>query len=140
MTGVQTCALPISLEDTRTPVIVASVCLILNLGLGLALMQSIRHVGLALAVSAASWANIALLGRLLRRKLGAWLELTRGQGIMLGLSAVLGLGCSLTAHWGWPALLGIPLWAAGYVFAARLFGLKEAETFTLAVSRRLKKV
>jgi len=127
-----------ALEDTRTPVTVASACLVLNLCLGLGLMQFIGHVGLALAVSAASWANIALLGFFLRRKLGPWLEASRDYLVMLALSAILGLGCGMTASWGWPSLLGIPVWAAGYVFAARLMGLKEAETFILAAGRRLK--
>ena len=129
-----------ALEDTRTPVVVASGCLVLNLCLGLVLMQFIGHVGLALAVSAASWANIVLLGSLLRHKLGAWLETSGNPVIMLGLSALMGAGCSLTASFGWPALLGIPLWAAGYVLMARLLGLREAQTLMYAVNRRLKRV
>ena len=128
-----------ALEDTRTPVVVASGCLVLNLCLGLVLMQFIGHVGLALAVSAASWANIVLLGSLLRHKLGAWLETSCNPVIMLGLSVLMGVGCSLTASFGWPALLGIPLWAAGYVLMARLLGLREAQTFIQVVNRRLKR-
>ena len=48
-------------EDTRTPVKIAVASAILNVGLAALLMLSLRHVGIALAASAANWLNALLL-------------------------------------------------------------------------------
>lgn len=48
-------------HDTRTPVRVAALCLIVNAVLAVALMQMFAHVGIALASAVASWLNAALL-------------------------------------------------------------------------------
>ncbi|MBU0796548.1 MAG: murein biosynthesis integral membrane protein MurJ [Alphaproteobacteria bacterium] len=55
-------------EDTATPVKVAVGAMLVNLVLGIALMQVIAHVGLALATAAASWVNAGLLGLILARR------------------------------------------------------------------------
>jgi len=57
-------------KDTRTPVIVAIVCMVLNLTLNLILMQSLRQGGLALATTVSSYVNVVCLLVLLRRQLG----------------------------------------------------------------------
>ena len=54
--------------DTATPVKVAMGVVALNLGLNLALTPLLGHVGIALATSAASWANVLVLGALLMRR------------------------------------------------------------------------
>jgi putative peptidoglycan lipid II flippase len=54
--------------DTRTPVLIAAVCVAVNLGLNLVLMQFLAHVGLALATALSSWLNVALLTVVLRRR------------------------------------------------------------------------
>jgi putative peptidoglycan lipid II flippase len=54
--------------DTRTPVLVAIVAMLVNLTLTLVLMRVIAHVGVALATSVAGWVNaLTLFGVLGRR-------------------------------------------------------------------------
>ncbi len=48
-------------HDTRTPVRVAALCLVVNAVLAFALMQVFAHVGIALASAVASWLNATLL-------------------------------------------------------------------------------
>ena len=59
-----------SLQDTRTPVKVAFLSLLANVGLGASLMIPLKHGGLALATSLAAGVNFAVLGFLLRKKIG----------------------------------------------------------------------
>ena len=59
-----------SLQDTRTPVKVAFLSLLANAGLGAVLMIPLKHAGLALATSLAAGVNFAVLGFLLRKKIG----------------------------------------------------------------------
>jgi putative peptidoglycan lipid II flippase len=59
-----------SLQDTRTPVKVAFLSLLANAGLGVLLMVPLKHGGLALATSLAAGVNFAVLGGLLRKKIG----------------------------------------------------------------------
>lgn len=54
--------------DTRTPVKIAAICLIVNLGLNLLLLPVLQHAGLALATSLAGWLNVTLLALGLRRR------------------------------------------------------------------------
>jgi putative peptidoglycan lipid II flippase len=60
-----------ALKDTRTPMIMATVSILANIGLGIVLMKPLAHAGLALATSLASILNLALLVLALRKKLGA---------------------------------------------------------------------
>mgnify|MGYP001324752381 CR=1 FL=1 len=53
-------------EDTKTPVQIAIVCMILNLILNLILMIPLAHVGLALATAISSWVNAIALFYLLK--------------------------------------------------------------------------
>jgi putative peptidoglycan lipid II flippase len=55
-------------HDTRTPFVIASFCVLLNLGLNLALVGPMAHVGLALATSVAGWANVALMAWVLHKR------------------------------------------------------------------------
>jgi putative peptidoglycan lipid II flippase len=55
-------------EDTATPMRIAVICLIVNVGLNFALMGPLSHVGIALATSIAAWLNAALLTRGLWRR------------------------------------------------------------------------
>lgn len=59
-----------ALQDTRTPVVTATISIAVNILLGMALMGPMRHCGLALATSLASMVNLVLLVVALRRKLG----------------------------------------------------------------------
>lgn len=55
-------------QDTKTPFIIASGCVVLNLILNLALVGPMAHVGLALATSIAGWVNVALMAWILRKR------------------------------------------------------------------------
>ncbi len=55
-------------EDTATPVKVAAVCLIANVGLILLLIGPMAHVGIALATALSNGLNVTLLALLLRRR------------------------------------------------------------------------
>jgi putative peptidoglycan lipid II flippase len=126
-------------EDTRSPVLAAAICMLLNVALGLILMQYLRHVGLALAVALSSWLNIFLLGIFLRRHVGAWFSWSRSLLFMLLLSAALGYGVWLTASWDIWALLCIPLWIIFYWAAAYLLSLEEARMFLRVMQRVTKR-
>lgn len=54
--------------DTKTPVIIAIICLFVNLVLNLALIGPFGHVGLAAATTLSSWVNVALLSIILTRR------------------------------------------------------------------------
>ncbi|MCF8030147.1 MAG: murein biosynthesis integral membrane protein MurJ [Desulfohalobiaceae bacterium] len=125
-----------ALHDGRTPVIAASICLVVNAALGLWLMQHLAHVGLALAVSLASWLNILILGYKLSSRFRAWMDWGRGYGVMLLLSLLLGAGTYASASWGPVSLLLIPLWAGVYFVACWKLGLEEAEIVLDMLRRR----
>ncbi len=55
-------------QDTKTPFIIASICVVVNLCLNLLLMQYYAHVGLAAATSIAGWLNAGLMALVLYRR------------------------------------------------------------------------
>lgn len=55
-------------QDTRTPFIIAAICVCINLALNLLLVGPMAHVGLALATSIAGWVNVALMGWMLHKR------------------------------------------------------------------------
>lgn len=55
-------------QDTKTPVVFATIAMVANLILNLILIQFLAHVGLALATAISAWLNVGLLyGELVRR-------------------------------------------------------------------------
>ncbi len=125
-----------ALEDTRTPVRTAIVCLGVYVVVGLAAMPSWGAVGLALASSVSAWANVLQLGWGLRRHLGPWVgPLGPWAGYALG-SGLVGLGCSTLWSWGGWALATIPLWALAYGLVALAMGAPEAQLLAAAILRR----
>jgi putative peptidoglycan lipid II flippase len=54
--------------DTRTPMIVGTGSVILNVTLNLLLINSLEYVGLAMATSVSAWVQAAILGILLKKK------------------------------------------------------------------------
>jgi putative peptidoglycan lipid II flippase len=128
-----------ALEDTRTPVKIAVLCLAANIGLGVLLMRPLAHVGLALAVSASSLLNFGLLYILLRRKRGSSLLPVGAALRILLLSALIGGGAFLSADWRpWWVLL-IPVWVAVYMVLSLAVGLKEARLFVDMFRSRLRR-
>ncbi len=115
-----------ALEDTRTPVKIAVVSLLVNIVLGILLMQKLEHFGLALAASISSWVNVLLLGTALRKKTGAWLSEQEKLWKMLGISCVLLLGIKFLSVSSWLAVAMIPLWALVYYALALGARLPEA--------------
>jgi putative peptidoglycan lipid II flippase len=59
-----------ALQDARTPVQMAVISVMVNIGLGILLMGPLQHGGLALATSVASMVNLSLLIWALRKKIG----------------------------------------------------------------------
>ncbi len=59
-----------SLQDTKTPMRVGIYSMLLNIGLGIVLMNPLKHGGLALASSISSIFNAAVLVYFLKKKLG----------------------------------------------------------------------
>lgn len=55
-------------QDTKTPFIIATVCVALNVALSLLLIGPMAHVGLALATSIAGWVNAGLMAWVLRKR------------------------------------------------------------------------
>lgn len=55
-------------RDTKTPFKIATVCIVINLIFNLLLMGPLKHVGMALATSIASWANVIMMCVVLRRR------------------------------------------------------------------------
>ena len=96
-----------ALGDTRTPMKISIVCLVLNLILSVCLVMPFRQAGLGLANTISSAVNLALLLYALRRKLGK-LELAslRATFPSLVLATVL---ATVVAWWGgkfWETNLG----------------------------------
>ncbi|MBW2560000.1 MAG: murein biosynthesis integral membrane protein MurJ [Deltaproteobacteria bacterium] len=63
-----------ALQDTRTPVKIAVVALLVNVITALLLMFPMRHSGLALATSIASAVNIIVLAVILGKRVGSFLQ------------------------------------------------------------------
>ena len=55
-------------QDTATPVRLALVAVVVNVGLKLALMGPLAQIGLALATSVSAWVNVGLLAWMLGRR------------------------------------------------------------------------
>ena len=131
-------------QDTRRPVAAAFISLATFGVLGPLLMAPLKHVGLALAVSAAAWVNAWFLRRHLRHTLGSW----PGMAARIMRFSLLSLGLGLAA-WGtwrlcpvWPALVSlgfIPVWAWLYLHTAGRLNLEEARLFQEALMGRLRR-
>ena len=81
-----------ALQDTRTPVWVSFWTLLVNLLLGLLLMQYFQHLGLAVALTMASLFNACLLLWLLRRKVGSLLQASLWKPLLKVVPACLLMG------------------------------------------------
>ena len=82
-----------ALQDTRTPVKMAGISILANIILGLVLMKTLSHGGLALATSLSSILNLGLLLGALRTRLGSlgWKSIAMAVGRSGLCSAVMGL-------------------------------------------------
>lgn len=124
-------------EDTATPVRIAALAMLVNVGLNFALMGPLGHLGIALASSFSAWLNIALLIFVLARR-GHYKADTRLLSRLLGIagaSVIMAAALWFAAAWAVPWLAGgiveqvaalAGLVCGGlalYLLAARLFGV-----------------
>ncbi|WP_432738446.1 murein biosynthesis integral membrane protein MurJ [Maridesulfovibrio sp. FT414] len=123
-------------EDTRTPVKIAIGCLLVNVAAGYLLMQSMAHVGLALAVSLSSMLNSLLLAVIMGRRTGISPFPWAGVFKSLLLSGLIGVGAWYSARYDilWFAL--IPVWVAVYGGGALLLRSEDARLLVGALRRR----
>ena len=137
-----------ALKDTKTPVKVAAVSLLVNLSASLGLMFFWAHVGLALATSISSLFNLAGLLWLISRRLGG-LGLDRMLGSIAGMllaSVVMGLGVGAVAYGiDWQGALmhqyvrplaAVLVGAMLYLAAAFLLKSRELKELSQALLRR----
>ncbi len=139
-----------ALKDTTTPVKVAAFCLLVNLGVSLALMRPLAHVGLALATTVSGTVNFLVLLWCLRQRLGP----LGGRTLLISslrialASALMGLVVWLVAYgldWGHSGgylrravrpLAGMAAGAGVYLLAAWLLRIKELGEVWQVIRRR----
>ncbi len=142
-----------ALDDSKTPVRAAGAGLLTYLVVGLSLMGPLGHVGLALAVSASSMVNIALLAYVLRRRMGrlGWRAVAISSLRAAGASLVMAAGLWWVARFGrWEQglasgrnilvlLAGLMVAALLYFGTARLLGSPEPAELLASLKRRKKR-
>ncbi len=123
-------------EDTKTPVKIAILCLLVNVGAGYLLMQHIAHVGLALAVSFSSMLNCFLLAVVMARRTGKLPLPLLSVSKSILLSGLIGAGAWYSARYEilWFAL--IPVWIAVYAAGSLLLKSDDARMLIGALRRR----
>lgn len=86
-----------SLKDTKTPVLANAISLIANIVLNFALINSLKHIGLALATSLANTILATILYFLLKKKIGTLdgLNFVKTSAKMLASSIIMGIFISL---------------------------------------------
>jgi putative peptidoglycan lipid II flippase len=103
-----------ALGDTRTPVLLGLLSVLVNVGLALGLMWSLAHAGLALASSLSAYVNLLALLWALRRRLG-----------LIG-------GRALARAVGRTAVATVALWLVARVLAPAWDGTVHAVALTIA--------
>src|SRR5881628_1704657 len=140
-----------SLQDTRTPVLVAAVALAANIALSLLLMGPLRHAGLALATALSAILNMAVLLVFLARRLGAfgWEAILRSHARVVLASVPIVVTCLWIAGLGvwaqpeaWVAktvmlIVGMGISVAGYVTVHALLGSDELDFLWGLVRRKI---
>jgi putative peptidoglycan lipid II flippase len=116
-------------EDTRTPVKVAAATMALNIGLNLALVGPLAHVGMALSTALAAWFNVAALAVILaRRGFFAMDKRLCGRAPrIVGAALVMAAALYGARLWAWPwavnTLAAVAIVAALVVVGLAAFGL-----------------
>ena len=127
-----------SIQDTKTPVKIASVGVAINITLSLILMGPLGLGGLALATGIAAWVNVIMSVRMLGSRVGslAGFQFRASLLRVLAASAALAVGCLLGVTWTAGLTGGITVRAAqvaapiGLGLAAMLgtyYALRHAE-------------
>ncbi len=105
-------------QDTRTPMIIATIAITANVALKILLMHPFEHVGLAIATSAGAWLNVALLTALLHRRGHIALE----AALMRRLAGLAAATAIMAVIFGGGAAAFGP-WRSGLADFARLAGI-----------------
>ncbi len=142
-----------SLQDTRTPALVAVGAVLANVILSLLLMQPLQHGGLALATALAGMLNAAILVAVLNRRLGGvhWSSVGRSAGRVLIAVLPLAIACVWVAGlevWTrqgeWIAktvmlFVGLGLSVTGYLGTHALLRSQELDFFWGIIQRKLRR-
>jgi putative peptidoglycan lipid II flippase len=141
-----------ALQDTRTPVKMSALSLVLYIGLCLALMGRFRHVGIAAAISAAPTAQFLAQIVFLRRKIGPLGLRDAVDQLVRHVAAgwIMAAACLAAASPGrWEdgatlrnaVILGAALVAGGaaYFLGAWVFGVRDARALLDGLRRRLRR-
>lgn len=127
-----------ALGDTRTPVRVGFLTVMVNVAFALLLMGPLQHTGLALASSLSSYVNLLGLGYLIRNRLGP----LGGTELTVSLSRTLAASVPLLLFCLWLTPGAAPSWQAGaqtlavmggglLVYAGAAFALRAPELTAL---------
>ncbi|MBW1896515.1 MAG: murein biosynthesis integral membrane protein MurJ, partial [Deltaproteobacteria bacterium] len=114
-----------ALQDTKTPVKMAVISLIVNIAAGIVLMGPMRHGGLALATSLGSAVNFTLLIYALRKRLGriGAHEIIRSLLRTAVSAAVMGAVVGSVALWCVPKCVGSTWYLVVCVLGSILLGV-----------------
>ncbi len=120
-------------QDTRTPVVIAAVCVVSNLILNLILMWPMRIAGIALASSIVSWGNFVALSVIMARRLpgvteGLGVFFLRAMAASVAASAVVAVVWRGLGAWAaWPGLIAAGLCGAVvYLIVCRIVRVPQA--------------
>jgi len=128
-------------QDTRTPVRIGIVAMVVNMAFNLALIVPLQHAGLALATSLSAFVNAGLLYRGLRRR-GVyapdpgwpllWLRVGLACAVMAGVILAFAPGLEAWAGWSvWQRALQLGWWilagAGSYLLTLLVLGLRPAD-------------
>ncbi|PKR54651.1 murein biosynthesis integral membrane protein MurJ [Thalassospira marina] len=127
-------------EDTKTPIRIGIICMILNIGMIVVLMPLFGHLGIATATAVSSWINAISLGTILRKRNHLTFDdrLKRRVPRIILSSAVMGLAlwAAITFFWnaGYDAILRAAIMAGivitGMVVYALIAQLSGATSFS----------
>jgi putative peptidoglycan lipid II flippase len=142
-----------AMHDTRTPVIVGVAIVVANLGIGLALLDRMGYLALALALSLSTTMEAVILGAVLWRRLGS---LAKGTVVWLGrvlvATLIVAVSCAvietpltvITTPGSAPRVLQLVLFLAAlsvvglvYFAAAWMLDIPELSTSLSQISRRI---
>jgi putative peptidoglycan lipid II flippase len=109
-----------ALQDTKTPVKIAVISLLVNIALSILLMGPMRHGGLALATSLASGVNLILLIWALKKRLGRIeaRDILRSLLKSTACAAIMGGVIALVAPWAGPRCSGSPWYLLAWVLGS----------------------
>ncbi len=128
-------------QDTRTPVKIGIVAMVVNMIFNLALIVPLQHAGLALATSLSAFVNAGLLYRGLRRQAvyapdrrwrRLWLQVGLGCSVMVGVLLFFPPALESWAVWSaWQRALQLAWWilvgAGSYLGTLWVLGLRAAD-------------